>query len=398
MKTLDCLCNALGVLTNSNVVVFNYDEKIVIQYNSLAIIKNLKLNLNNISQIKEELFSKDNNTITLEKIYGYSVSYIGIPLVNKNMFFVIGPFLFNDPYYEKPKELYTLKQSNTNEYEFYLNLKKVKTISTEILYSVIYNLINSNFIDLKNNSPIIQDIIEIENKSIKKVNIICENIELTNKRYYYENLKLKYIKLGDHKNAIKYHHLLMSLCDLTQRLPSNVFRSLKNGLYISSGMIRKVVEELDIPPTLLHNLSSKIFSLIEQCSTLSELKLLDIKIIEEYSNLCLFHSQKYSKFSKNIKNALLFIDINKNENISLKNVAEFIGLNDEYFSRLFKKEIKINFKDYIKKIKVETAIFYLKNKNYRIEEIAIKLGYSNVDSFSKFFKKQTGITPYKFKF
>lgn len=151
------------------------------------------------------------------------------------------------------------------------------------------------------------------------------------------------------------------------------------------------------PPTFIHNLSFKIFTWIENSSTIAEVKKIDEDIIKEYSKLYLFHNEKYNTYSLNIKNALLFIDINKDNPISLSEVADFVSLNPDYLSRLFKKEVDINFKDYIQKIKVDLAINYLENTNLKISEIAFKLDYCNIENFSKIFKKYQNVTPAKFK-
>ncbi|MGL5053317.1 MAG: helix-turn-helix domain-containing protein [Cetobacterium sp.] len=396
MKNLSNLCNNLGILTNSNVLIFKKNQ-IILNCNNFSIIDRLNLSFNNIIQIKKYLLDEQHETLIFEKISNYNLHYICAKINNSDIFFVVGPFLMNDFYYDKQQELYNLKKKNSIEYDFYINLKKIKTISTDILTTIIYNLINSNFIQLENKSNFLRENISLESTKYEKFNLISENIELTNRRYYFENEKIKYIKLGDYKNAIKYDNLIMETSELAQRIPNNIFRSLKNGLFISSGMIRKSIEELDIPPTLIHNLSSKYFSIIENCSTLNEIKQVQKQIVKEYSLLCLFHHQKYNDFNPKIKTALLYIDINIKNVLSLSNVSEFVGLNSEYFSRLFKKEIGLNFKDYIKNLKIEIAYNYILNKKYKTSEIAYKLGYSDVSSFSKFFKKNTGLTPCEFK-
>ncbi|MGL4653195.1 helix-turn-helix domain-containing protein [Cetobacterium sp.] len=396
MKNLANLCNTLGILTNSNVLIFEKNQ-IILNYSTLSIIDRLNLNFNNITQIKNYLSDEQHETLIFEKISNYTLHYICVKVSNSDIFFVVGPFLMNDFYYEKQQELYNLKKTNSIEYDFYINLKKIKTISTDLLTTIIYNLINSNFTQLENKPNFLRENLSLENIEPKKFNLTSEDIELTNKRYHFENEKIKYIKLGDYKNAIKYDNLIMETSELAQRIPNNIFRSLKNGLFISSGMIRKSIEELDIPPTLIHNLSSKFFSIIENCSTLNEIKQVQKQIVKEYSLLCLFHHQKYNNFNPKIKTALLYIDINIKNVLSLSNVSEFVGLNSEYFSRLFKKEVGLNFKDYIKNLRIEIACNYILNKKYKTSEIAYKLGYSDVSSFSKFFKKNTGLTPCEFK-
>lgn len=397
MNNLSHLCNMLGVLTNTNVIIFNNLGEKIIKYSSFQVIDNFNLNEKNILDIKFFLIDDKNISINLEKTWNYSINFIGVKSLQKNIFFILGPFLWIDPFYEKQKDLYNLKKNNPEEYTFYSNLKKVKTIPLEILLPLVFNLINCKFINIGNTPYTIREIIKEPLFKIKNLNISSEDIELTNKRYHLENLKLKYIKLGDYEKALKYNKEMSTLSELNQRIPNNIFRALKNGLFISSGMIRKAVEEVGVPPTFIHNLSSEIFTWIENSSTIAEVKKINEDIIKEYSKLCLFHTEKYNTYSLNIKNALLFIDINKNISISLNEVADFVSLNPEYFSRLFKKEIGINFKDYMQSIKIELAINYLKNTNLKISEIAFKLGYCNVENFSKVFKKYQNITPAEFR-
>lgn len=397
MNNLSHLCNMLGVLTNTNVIIFNNLGEKIIKYSSFQVIDNFNLNEKNILDIKYFLIDDKNISINLEKTWNYSINFIGVKSLQKNIFFIVGPFLWTDPFYEKQKDLYNLKKNNLDEYTFYSNLKKVKTIPMEILIPLVFNLINCEFINIDSKPHILKEIIKESVFKMKNLNISSEDVELTNERYHLENLKLKYIKLGDYEKALKCNREMSSLSELNQRIPNNIFRSLKNGLFISSGMIRKAVEEAGVPPTFIHNLSSKIFTWIENSSTIAEVKKIDEDIIKEYSKLCLFHNEKYNTYSLNIKNALLFIDINKDNPISLSEVADFVSLNPDYLSRLFKKEVGINFKDYIQKIKVDLAINYLENTNLKISEIAFKLDYCNIENFSKIFKKYQNVTPAKFK-
>lgn len=397
MNNLSHLCNMLGVLTNTNVIIFNNLGEKIIKYSSFQVIDNFNLNEKNILDIKSFLIDDKNISINLEKTWNYSINFIGVKSLQKNIFFILGPFLWIDPFYEKQKDLYNLKKNNPEEYTFYSNLKKVKTIPMEILLPLVFNLINYEFINIDSKPHIIKETIKESIFKLENLNITSEDIELTNERYHLENLKLKYIKLGDYEKALKCNKEMLSLSELNQLIPNNIFRALKNGLFISSGMIRKAVEETGVPPTFIHNLSSKIFTWIESSSTIAEVKKIDEDIIKEYSKLCLFHNEKYNTYSLNIKNALLFIDINKDKPISLSEVADFISLNPDYLSRLFKKEVGINFKDYIQKIKVDLAINYLKNTNLKISEIAFKLDYCNVENFSKIFKKYQNITPAEYR-
>ncbi|MGL5620916.1 hypothetical protein [Cetobacterium sp.] len=142
MNVLSNLCNMLGVLTNTNITIFNKNGEKIVKYSSFQVIDDFSLTENNILEIKSFLIDQKNTTISLEKTYGYTINFIGVKSLQKNIFFIIGPFLLEDPFYEKQKEIYNLKKNSPAEYNFYSNLKKVKTIPTEILFPLVFNLIN----------------------------------------------------------------------------------------------------------------------------------------------------------------------------------------------------------------------------------------------------------------
>lgn len=151
MNVLSNLCNMLGVLTNTNITIFNKNGEKIVKYSSFQVIDDFSLTENNILEIKSFLIDQKNTTISLEKTYGYTINFIGVKSLQKNIFFIIGPFLLEDPFYEKQKEIYNLKKNSPAEYNFYSNLKKVKTIPTEILFPLVFNLINCEFMNIEKN-------------------------------------------------------------------------------------------------------------------------------------------------------------------------------------------------------------------------------------------------------
>lgn len=106
---------------------------------------------------------------------------------------------------------------------------------------------------------------------------------------------------------------------------------------------------------------------------------------------------KNSKYSKPIQEAVKYIEDHYNENISLKIVAEEIYLNPNYLSQLFKKETNMKFNQFITHLRMEKTKELLKETNFKIYEIGIKVGYPNVSHFVRTFKKQEGISPYDYR-
>lgn len=100
---------------------------------------------------------------------------------------------------------------------------------------------------------------------------------------------------------------------------------------------------------------------------------------------------------KRIQQAEKFIKDNISKNFSRTEVAEMLHLNEDYFSRLFKKYTGYTFKDYHMMVRVEKAKKMLEYSRFSINIIASKVGCDNFSHFSKMFKKMTGYTPQEYR-
>ena len=122
-----------------------------------------------------------------------------------------------------------------------------------------------------------------------------------------------------------------------------------------------------------------------------------IKAIEK------IQSTKTANFSNNnlpedmLKTVLNYIHSNYNHQITLNDVAKFVHLNTQYFSRYFKNKTGTTFTQYITNIRIENAKKLLINTNMSISQIALQVGYSDPAYFSKVFVKCEQQSPYKYK-
>ncbi len=98
-----------------------------------------------------------------------------------------------------------------------------------------------------------------------------------------------------------------------------------------------------------------------------------------------------------IEQALQYIKKNLNKNITRADVANYVHLNEEYFSRLFKQQTGDTFKDYLLMEKMKSAQNLLKHTKLSVSIIASKVGYDNFSHFSKMFKKVTNQTPQEYR-
>lgn len=82
-----------------------------------------------------------------------------------------------------------------------------------------------------------------------------------------------------------------------------------------------------------------------------------------------------------------------NPELSLKSVADYVGLNEKYFSTVFTQKTGSTFRDYLTEIRMEKAKQLLKTTDMKVYEICDCIGYNNVEHFNRMFKKLTDVSP-----
>ena len=87
-----------------------------------------------------------------------------------------------------------------------------------------------------------------------------------------------------------------------------------------------------------------------------------------------------------------YIQKNYCRNISLQSVSEYLALAPHYFCVWFKKVNGSNFSDVVRQHRIEAAKTMLSTTSKRIADIAEEVGYNEVVSFNRAFKKVVGMT------
>lgn len=92
-----------------------------------------------------------------------------------------------------------------------------------------------------------------------------------------------------------------------------------------------------------------------------------------------------------------YIQKNINKRFSSADLAKELNMNQDYFSRQFKKSFLQTPKEYFKQERIRHAANLLMETNMNINEIASFLGYTDVFQFSQQFKKAYHISPNNFR-
>lgn len=101
--------------------------------------------------------------------------------------------------------------------------------------------------------------------------------------------------------------------------------------------------------------------------------------------------------NKLVNRASQWVKANNDIIIKVSDVADYLGYNTDYISRLFKKHYGINLKEYIDRTKIQFVKNQLLNTNFSLREISFNSGFDEYKYFIKFFKQHEKLTPTEFR-
>lgn len=92
-----------------------------------------------------------------------------------------------------------------------------------------------------------------------------------------------------------------------------------------------------------------------------------------------------------------YIEDHLNEEIRISTLAEKAGLSQFYYQRLFHRLVKKSVAEYIRLRRMAKAVDILLDKEQRILDIALELGFETHEHFSRTFKNTYGMTPTEYR-
>jgi AraC-type DNA-binding domain-containing proteins len=98
-----------------------------------------------------------------------------------------------------------------------------------------------------------------------------------------------------------------------------------------------------------------------------------------------------------LSHAISYMRENYMHKITLDDVANHVYISPSYLSRIFKDELQMNFSNYLNMIRIDKSKILLLTNKVSLIETAELVGFVDQSYFNKVFKKQTGITPKKYR-
>jgi AraC-like DNA-binding protein/predicted membrane chloride channel (bestrophin family) len=133
---------------------------------------------------------------------------------------------------------------------------------------------------------------------------------------------------------------------------------------------------------------------IQQSCSFHELERVLMDCIDE---ACRLIRQKKDLVDPVKEFVLGYIEKHYNEDISLEMAAEQLQRSRSYLSTYLKEKTGMTFTDYLHDLRIRKAKEMLGQKDVRINEVSERIGYQNVNSFIRMFKKICGVTPGEYR-
>ena len=108
-------------------------------------------------------------------------------------------------------------------------------------------------------------------------------------------------------------------------------------------------------------------------------------------------SSRQDTLNEHIRPALQYIEEQYNQPLKVSEMAAVSHLSESHFRRLFEQCMNLTPGDYLNFVRIRNACDYLLQDNYTVEEIAVRVGYSNISTFYRNFNRFIGKSPFKWK-
>lgn len=214
-------------------------------------------------------------------------------------------------------------------------------------------------------------------------------IEFIEKRYELENAFINAVTAGNEEAALQFASQIAA-SSVPKRL-SDELRDTKNYLITANTLLRKAVEMAGIHPVYIDNYSNRVGSGLEALRTLRQCQTFLEEIIRGYCRLVREHRHRFR--SPPVERILIYVEADLRTDLSLKTLAEYLGVNPSYLSSLFSRELGMSLTDYVNGRRIQLARELLISTSLPIKSIAQQCGLPDVHYFSRLFKRRTGTTP-----
>lgn len=210
--------------------------------------------------------------------------------------------------------------------------------------------------------------------------------------YEKENELLSKVRQCDMKSAKGLLNELLGFVLLTEGQNLALIRTRAFELTI---LLSRVAIEGGAPAERILAMNPKFLDQLQQAQTYEDLCFSLQEIVENFVDATSIPGPAHGNGV--MRKAVAYMNKNFDQALTVKTLCDELQISPSYFSALFAKHMGMGFHEYLTRIRMEEARRLLTATDYPISQIAVTVGYADQSSFTKAFKRVTGITPYQMR-
>lgn len=152
-----------------------------------------------------------------------------------------------------------------------------------------------------------------------------------------------------------------------------------------------ILFDTNVHPVHTMSLYSTMQNRINNATNENALRALPERICHKYC--LLVHNYSYSEYSKAIRDVLNYIHLHLEENLTLATLAAYVHKDPTALSYRFHQEVGQNITDYVHETRIKAAVKYFNSTDLSVSEVAMTVGFQDFAYFSRLFKRQIGLSP-----
>ena len=227
----------------------------------------------------------------------------------------------------------------------------------------------------------VEDIWEINSKNIDSQKQLVHINELEG-----------YLELGKEK---AYFTLLSQMIDCLNDIESFHYSPALEIYYRVMGVILKYINRWKLTEKLVFKIDLYKLNHLEMHNSWKEATDY-LKRISQYIFEIHFSDEKVWSMTA-ITRIYNYVNSNLDKDLSLSRLADEVNLNASYLSRLFKSVTSKNVYEYILDCRMARAKELLLKTTEKIQDIGVSIGYDSAQSFTRVFRKYTGVSPSEYR-
>lgn len=166
------------------------------------------------------------------------------------------------------------------------------------------------------------------------------------------------------------------------------------GIYLQLYQtVQQVGKESGIPAFKQEAAVVKYAERLYACQTLDDIDQLlndELDVLFDY-----LEARKGNSIIRHVTN---YIDRNyRNRQLSLTEISDYVGVTIPHMCFVFKEGTGMTIKHFLSEYRINQAKELLTNKDLKLFDIALQVGYGDGEYFSKIFKKVTGLQPSEYR-